>query len=43
MSGKGKNSPLVNPPATADIHEFRSLTEDEATKVEEAFAAATQQ
>ncbi len=43
MSDKGKNSPLVNPPATADIHEFRSLTEDEATKVEEAFAAATQQ
>lgn len=43
MSDKGKNSPLVNPSATADIHEFRSLTEDEATKVEEAFAAATQQ
>jgi spermidine/putrescine transport system substrate-binding protein len=43
MSDKGKNSSLVNPPATADIHEFRSLTEDEATKVEEAFAAATQQ
>jgi spermidine/putrescine transport system substrate-binding protein len=43
MSDKGKNSPLVNPPATADIHEFRSLTDDEATKVEEAFAAATQQ
>ena len=43
MSDKGKTSPLVNPPASADIHEFRSLTEDEAAKVEEAFAAATQQ
>jgi spermidine/putrescine transport system substrate-binding protein len=43
MTDKGKNSPLVNPPATADIHEFRSLTEDEAAKVETAFSAATQQ
>jgi spermidine/putrescine transport system substrate-binding protein len=43
MTDKGKNSPLVNPDAKADIHEFRTLTEDEAAKVEEAFAAATQQ
>ena len=43
MTDKGKNSPLVNPPATADIHEFRSLTEDETAKVETAFSAATQQ
>jgi spermidine/putrescine transport system substrate-binding protein len=43
MTAEGKASPLINPPATADIHEFRTLTEDEAAKVEEAFAAATQQ
>jgi spermidine/putrescine transport system substrate-binding protein len=43
MTAEGKASPVINPPATADLHDFRTLTEEEAAKVEEAFAAATQQ
>jgi spermidine/putrescine transport system substrate-binding protein len=43
MSSAAANNPLVNPPATADIHEFRDLTDDEADELEQAFAKATQQ
>ena len=43
MSADARKNPLINPPASADIHEFRDLTEAEANELETAFAAATQQ
>lgn len=43
MSADAQKNPLINPPANADIHEFRDLTEAEAAELETAFAAATQQ
>jgi hypothetical protein len=43
MSAEAKANPMVNPPADADIHEFRDLTEDETKTIEDAFVAATEQ
>ena len=43
MTAAGQKNPMINPPANADIHAFRDLSEDEAKQIEAAFVAATQQ
>ena len=43
MSPEAQKNPVINPPATADIHDFRDLTDAEAEELEKAFVAATQQ
>ena len=43
MTAEGKANPLINPPESADIHEFRDLSEADAATLETAFAEATQQ
>ncbi len=42
MSEEAQANPLINPPADAKIVEFRTLTQDEADDLENAFAQATQ-
>jgi spermidine/putrescine transport system substrate-binding protein len=43
MSEAAKSNVFINPPASVKLVEFRPLVEAEATEIEEAFAAATQQ
>jgi spermidine/putrescine transport system substrate-binding protein len=43
MSPEAQKNPVINPPADADIHDFRDLTEAESFELEKAFVAATQQ
>ena len=43
MSDAAKNSSVINPGPEVALSTFRSLTDDEATQVENAFIAATQQ
>lgn len=42
MSEEARANPIINPPASAKISEFRTLTQDEADDLENAFAQATQ-
>ena len=43
MSDAAKANVFINPPASTKLYEFRPLETAEATEIEEAFAAATQQ
>jgi spermidine/putrescine transport system substrate-binding protein len=42
MSQAAQDDPLINPPADAKLYEFRTLSQDEADDLENAFAQATQ-
>jgi spermidine/putrescine transport system substrate-binding protein len=42
MTDEGRANPLINPPADANISEFRILSLDESDDLENAFAQATQ-
>jgi spermidine/putrescine transport system substrate-binding protein len=43
MSAEAKASPFINPASGTKLYDFKPFTGDDAAKVEEAFAAATQQ
>jgi spermidine/putrescine transport system substrate-binding protein len=43
MSTEAAGNDLINPPADANLHEFRQLTDEENVTLETAFAEATQQ
>lgn len=43
MSAEAAGNVLINPPASAKLHEFRMLTDEENVTLETAFAQATQQ